>query len=1830
MLSESIEFVISKVEHKYNLSYDLLYGQAIYQKDKELIRVRALAVTVHNNLPEQIRNAQVEACTEENICAEGFLGKGEPFKLDPMIVMENPNHLNESNEAILEVNPVVPEPYQVADIHDPNEIVDILDDIDLVDYDEEDLEEDPEEDVDIELEDDVELIFPYEVEGEKTSPPGDVSSDLVSFESESEDKEVGESSSARDSSNVDGLAPWALRHDLEASHARTRVMEAELGMAKLRLLFSNPWIKLGKKKGLLNYDLENVKRALGNILERMLVLESGENATLKKRMAETETKLVWDSMERDTAERRLHESRVWNKMFYLYMVRIRAVPKPPSDDEDTESMSEARMREIIRDQVTISMAEFVANMNRGTGGAGAGGTGAGGAGAGGAGVLELVDKVKFATATLQGRALTWWNGRIASMGIDAFNGTPWTEVRKWMTEEFYPQSVLQRLEQELYNLKLKGIDIDGYTNRFHELALLCSRMVEPEQVKLIGKIIQDKIDKVSDCEKRKGEGDRGGRGDNRRDYNRRQNQRRVNARAMTNDAPNDNEVCPKCKNKKHGGDCWKCGKCDVTCFNFNEKGHQKRDCPKLKKNGQGGNNRGAVYKLRAVDAQQDPKVVTGTFLLNNQYATALFDSDADKSFVSTNFSTLIDIEPVELDTSYEVKLADEKVVSTNNVLIGCTLNLLNRSFPIDLMVIELGSFDIIIGIDWLSRYDAAILCGEKKVRIPLEEDVPVIQDFPEVFPEELPGLLPPRQVEFRIDLILGAAPVARTPYRLAPSEINEFSEKLKKLSKKGFIRPSSSPWGASEDIPITAFRTCYGHYEFQVMPFGLTNAPAVFMDLMNRVRKPYLDKFVIVFIDDILIYSKNKEEHGEHLKTILNLLRSEKLYAKFSICDFWLDSLQFLGHVIDTSGVHVDPAMIEAIKNWTAPTTPMEKNKSYVWGDDEEEAFQTLKLKLCSAPILSLPEESEDFVVYCDASLKGFGAVMMQREKVIAYASRQVRKNEENYTTHDLELKDKEPIRVCALVVTVHNNLAEQIRNVQVEACKEENIGAKGFLGKREPFEDSIYKHDTFYGFKMDKRKRFKLTLEILRDIFKIGPIVQGQYFDALSTEEEILSFLRDLGHTRDINLLNDVVVDHMHQTESTFSALINKSLSGKTTGLDKLRLSRAQILWGATPPKKARKFKKPASPKLTIVPALTEKPTRKSKRVKRLTKKYIDALTRGVVIRETLDMPLTKKKEKSMRDFHKNHPSRPGTVTKTALSVAKIKHSVTSEGTGVKPGVPDVTEEESSESKSKSWRNDEDDNNNEQDLSGEDSDQENDSDDDKTQSNNENESDYEHESDESKSDIPHTDAEIVSPLDVHVHHEYSPPSSYNHYHPSLLHLNNHHPHHHQRLKLQILNLHFLISQPSSNSTIESQHWKKVAELKKDDPLKTQVTALVDKHLDRSQKDKDEYPFAGRDRGLKKRKTSKDVEPEKVPKAKESQSSSSKGNKSQSKSYGKSVQLEEPEFEVLDSDMPQDQEENPGNDDEEPKEKVATKCDWFTKPLQPQEPTDPDWNPSKTIDELMSTLIEFSAFIMNVLNINNLTQETLLGPAFRLLKGTHSNYAELEYDFKECFKALSEKIDWENSKDGDYPFDITKPLPLIMSENRQKVHIDYFFNNDLKYLQGGVLTITYTTSITNTKAAPYDLPGIKDMVPNIWSHVKRVEDLQLGVESYQKKINVTKTKTTKSRIKKRDPYTPYQDTQGFIYVDDNGRNRLIRSDELYKFNDDTLTRLRTSLGDVTKNILMEYLPKRRYSILEKKRANIMIKAIDKQLKEKRMMRSLEKFVGERDYGTDLRLLQRTI
>ncbi|GJR30517.1 putative reverse transcriptase domain-containing protein [Tanacetum coccineum] len=351
-------------------------------------------------------------------------------------------------------------------------------------------------------------------------------------------------------------------------------------------------------------------------------------------------------------------------------------------------------------------------------------------------------------------------------------------------------------------------------------------------------------------------------------------------------------------------------------------------CPKRVKQEEVREVRGQDYAINDAELQ-GPNVVTGTFLLNNQYAS----------------------------DSYEVELVDGRIASTNTVLKGCTFSLVNHVFEIDLMPIEL-----VLRIPY--RNEMLIVEGDKGV-----SRLKVISCI-----KALPG----------------AAPVARAPYRLAPSEMKELSIQLQELLEKGFIYPSSSPWGAQvliddlfdqlqgsslyskidlrlgyhqlhikeEDIPITAFRTRYGHFEFQVMPFGLNNVPVVFMDLMNR----------------------DKEEHGKPLKIVLELLKKERF------------------------GVHVDPAKIKAIKSWAAPTTPTEKNKKYEWGKEEEEAFQMLKQKLCSTPILALPEGTEDSVRYCDASIKGYGAVLIQREKVIAYASRQLKVHEENYTTHDLEL----------------------------------------------------------------------------------------------------------------------------------------------------------------------------------------------------------------------------------------------------------------------------------------------------------------------------------------------------------------------------------------------------------------------------------------------------------------------------------------------------------------------------------------------------------------------------------------------------------------------------------------------------------------------------------------------------------------------------------------------------------------------------------------------------------------------------------------------------------
>ncbi|GKC72277.1 putative reverse transcriptase domain-containing protein, partial [Tanacetum coccineum] len=416
-------------------------------------------------------------------------------------------------------------------------------------------------------------------------------------------------------------------------------------------------------------------------------------------------------------------------------------------------------------------------------------------------------------------------------------------------------------------------------------------------------------------------------------------------------------------------------------------------------------NEGAHRRAYAVvgNPQQKPNVVAGTFLLNDHYACIIFDSGAEKSFVSSAFIPFIDIAPTALNTSYEVELADGKVSFVSSAFIpfiDIAPTALNTSYEVELAdgkVVR--SFDVIIGMDWLSYHRAVIDCYEKIVHIPLSngeilevqgerpkkdpgslaciradekklDDIRVVRDFPEVFPDDLSGLPPVCKIEFRIDLIPGALPVIKLPYRLALSEMSELSNQLKEFQEKGFIRPSHSSWGA----PILFVKKKDGAMRMCIDYRDLNN-----LTIKNRYPLPRTDD---------LFDQLQEEEHEVHLKTILDLLKEEKLYAKFSKCEFWLKEVQFLGHVVNRDGIHMDPS----------------KNKAYVWGDKQDEAFQIMKEKLCNAPVLALPDGPDDFVVYCDASKQGFGCVLMQQGKVIAYASRQLKIHETNYTTHDLEL----------------------------------------------------------------------------------------------------------------------------------------------------------------------------------------------------------------------------------------------------------------------------------------------------------------------------------------------------------------------------------------------------------------------------------------------------------------------------------------------------------------------------------------------------------------------------------------------------------------------------------------------------------------------------------------------------------------------------------------------------------------------------------------------------------------------------------------------------------
>ncbi|XP_077239760.1 uncharacterized protein LOC143880673 [Tasmannia lanceolata] len=505
--------------------------------------------------------------------------------------------------------------------------------------------------------------------------------------------------------------------------------------------------------------------------------------------------------------------------------------------------------------------------------------------------------------------------------------------------------------------------------------------------------------------------------------------------------------------------CERCGKNHPTetcrwtlgaCFKCGEIGHKITECPMM-------------------DAQTAGTVVSGTLPVASLYAYVLFDSGASHSFVSSSYAMLhsLSVMPMNHDLCVS-KLVGRDLVA-NSVSKMCPIRICDRELVANMILLDLYDFDVILGMDCLSAHHALVDCNKKIVNfeIPGEErfcfegsgalstpvilsamqacrllrqgceaflasvvevesndvkveDIPVVNEFVDVFPEDLPGLPPDREVEFTVDLAPSTTPISKAPYWMAPVEMRELKEQLEELLEK--------------DVPKTAFCTRYGHYEFLVMPFGLTNAPAAFMDLMNRVCRPFLDQFMVVFNDDILVHSSNREDHENHLRIVLETLRKEKLFAKFKKCEFWLNSISFLRHVISKEGVSVDPKKIEAMVDWNRPNSVAEvqsflglagyyrrfvedfshievpltrltrKGIRFVWSEEYEKSFLDLKRRLVSAPILTLPVNGVGFIIYSDASNKGLGCVSMQNGKVIAYASRQLRPYKENYPTHDFEL----------------------------------------------------------------------------------------------------------------------------------------------------------------------------------------------------------------------------------------------------------------------------------------------------------------------------------------------------------------------------------------------------------------------------------------------------------------------------------------------------------------------------------------------------------------------------------------------------------------------------------------------------------------------------------------------------------------------------------------------------------------------------------------------------------------------------------------------------------
>ncbi|GKA70090.1 putative reverse transcriptase domain-containing protein [Tanacetum coccineum] len=604
---------------------------------------------------------------------------------------------------------------------------------------------------------------------------------------------------------------------------------------------------------------------------------------------------------------------------------------------------------------------------------------------------SIDQKVKYTAGSSMGKVLTWWNSHIRTFSREVSVSMSWNDFKFIMIEEFCLSSEMQKLETKLWNHAMVGAGHVAYTIRFQELARLVPHLVTPESRKIkryvyglalqiCGMVAATEPKTIQKAVQISGaltnEAARNG------------SIKKVEKRGNVGEPRKDKNGRDDNKRTRTGND---------FATTANPIGRENMDaCPNVPPETLTMHPEGLVAHAstvttrviwqRIVEALACPRLNRAQGPEGNHPNQVVANNRGQGRGNQGNQARGIELS--ELGFRYEIEIASGQLVEIDKVIKGCKLEIKGHVFDIDLIPFGYESFDVIISMDWLSNHKAEIICHKKVVRIPLldgkvlrvlgekpkekmrqlksvkakeneQKEIVVVRDFLELFLDDLSGLPPVREIEFRIELIPEATP--------GIEQVDNLRSGYHQLRLH------------EDDIPKTAFRTRYGHFEFTVMPFGLTNAPTVFMDLMNRVCRPYLDKFVIVFIDDILIYSKTRKEHVENLRLVLGLLKKEKMYAKFSKCEFWLREVQFLRHVINGNGIHVDPSKIKAVKNWKAPRTLTE-------GEEQELTFQTLKDKLCNALVLALHDGPEDFVVYCDASGIGLGCVLnAKRTKIVIY-----------------------------------------------------------------------------------------------------------------------------------------------------------------------------------------------------------------------------------------------------------------------------------------------------------------------------------------------------------------------------------------------------------------------------------------------------------------------------------------------------------------------------------------------------------------------------------------------------------------------------------------------------------------------------------------------------------------------------------------------------------------------------------------------------------------------------------------------------------------------------